>query len=308
MRRLCLILVAIMILWSVPAAILAQGFFGTGGTSGIGGPPFPFATSAARADGTGSGLTSMPTLYAGWLEHPRGATWSLQRQNSTGTAPWPLKGFWFGASKDVTFFGGLGVIASGGIFVPWRADGTWYQSPVGSSFAFEIPQYNWGNIDGLVKCSVTGPFEILAGFRWDHVSTRVNYSDNSSDDYILNSYMPLIGAQFNQRWPGGSLTFRIVGSPVVRGQMSYNFWDRLGYGESGDFPIKESLFLEILADYQVKLASDVSVGVFGKWNALQVRTDTEQLTGSTTEAVSWTVNLQSWTFGVDTAVYFVSPL
>ncbi len=308
MKRLFVLVCGIMILWSGPAGTFAQGLLGTDGTLGISGLAFPFTPRPGCGDRTESGLTSMPTLYAGWLEHPRGSTWSLQRQDSTGTAPWPIKGFWFGAAKDVTLFGGLGIIGSGGIFVPWRSEGTWYESPGGRSFSFEIPQYDWWYLDGLVKCRVSGPFELLAGFRWDHASTRVNFSDNTSDDYVLNSYIPLIGAQINQRWPGGSLIFRVVGSPVVRGQVRYNFWDRLGSAEFGDFPVKDSLFLEIFADYQVKLSGDVRAGGFGKWNALQVRTDTQKLSGSTAEPVSWTVNLQSWTFGVDASVYFISPL
>ncbi len=301
MRRLGVLLVGITLLWGLPIGAFAQGFFGAGG-------PFPFPVDASLGSGAGSGLLSVPSLYVGWLEHPRGSTWSLQRVVSTGTAPWPLKGFWFGAAKDVTLPGGFGIIASGGIFVPWRTRGTWYPSPAGRSFSFEIPYYNWWNVDGLVKCPVAGPFEFLAGFRWDHTSTRVEYNDNTSDDYILNSYIPLIGAQINQRFYGGSLLFRIVGSPLVRGQMKYHFWDRLGGAEFGDFPVKDSSFLEIFADYQMRLANGVRVGGFGKWSALQVRTDTQRLTGSNTvEAVSWTVNIQSWTFGVDASLDFWGP-
>ncbi len=98
--------------------------------------------------------------------------------------------FWLGATKEVTYDAGPGFLVSGGILVPRRVEGAWFSSPdTTQRFPFEIPSYDWWYVDGLVKACVPGNLELLAGFRWDHTSTRVDYSDNTTDDYILNSYI-----------------------------------------------------------------------------------------------------------------------
>jgi hypothetical protein len=250
----------------------------------------------------------MPTLYFGWLNHPTGSVWALQRQNSTGTAQWPLKGFWLGATKDITLDGGFGLLVSGGVFLPRRAEGSWVRSPDSATFGFEIPSYEWWNLDGMAKIPISGNFDLLCGVRWDHKSTRVDYTDNTSDDYILNSYIPLIGAQFNQRFSNGALLVRVVGSPIARGRMKYNFWTRSNYAEYGDFDINSgSSFLEVLADYRVKVGSELFVGGFAKWNSQQVRTGHKDLSGSTNESVSWAVDIRSWTVGADVSLDFACP-
>ncbi len=308
MKRLCMLLAAVTALWGAPSPGIGLGPFSAHGPASLTGLPFSFPSNMSCNSGDGSGLLSMPSLYFGWIEHQRGSVWALERQATTGTAAWPLRGFWFGATKEVSLDAGPGFLVSGGVFVPRRVTGTWFTSPETSAFSFEIPSYDWWYVDGLVKGRVCEDFELLAGFRWDHTSTRVNYSDNTTDDYILNSYMPLIGTQVRQRFSNGSMLVRFVCAPVVFGTLKYHFWTGDGFSEFGNFPLNtKSSFWEVFADYRLKLAGDLHVGAFAKWNWLRVRTVNQNLSGSTTESVAWGVDIRSWTVGGDVSLAFSSP-
>jgi hypothetical protein len=308
MKSSCVLVIFVAALLGLPSSGFTQGFFDFAKPAGLGGMPFPLAKSSSCSNGAGSRLLSMPSLYVGWLEHADGSSWALQRQASKGTATWSLKGFWFGATKEVTLDAGPGIIVSGGVFVPSRSAGTWSSVPGSAAFPFDVPSYDWWFVDGLAKASVNGNIELLAGFRWDHTSTRVDYSDNTSDDYILNSYIPLIGTQVYQPFSNGSLLVRFVGSPLVFGKLKYHFWSRDGYAEFEDFPLnRKSSFLEFLVDYRIKFTGDLHVGAFAKWNWLRVRTDERRLSGLTTESVSWGVDIRSWMIGGDVSLAFSSP-
>ena len=161
-------------------------------------------------------------------------------------------------------------------------------------------------MDGLVRGRVSSNFDILAGFRWDHTSTRVKYSDNTDDDYILNLYVPLIGAQIHQAFANGELLFRILATPLVPGRLRYNFWTRTGFAEFGDFDVSKGSFIEILSDYRFRISPDLSMGGFVKWNSLRVNTGDRNLSGTTNEPISWTVDIRSWTIGGSLSLGFSS--
>ncbi len=163
-------------------------------------------------------------------------------------------------------------------------------------------------MDGLVRGRVSNNFDVLAGFRWDHTSTRVKYSDNTDDDYILNLYIPLIGAQIHQAFANGELLFRILATPLVPGRLRYHFWDFRGFTEFGDFDVAKGSFIEILSDYRFRISSDLGVGGFVKWNLLHVNTGVWNLSGSVSEPISWTVDIRSWTIGGSLSLGFSSPL
>jgi len=282
MRPFCAVLVGMLALSGLPAHIQAQAWIGSPGTSSV---------------------------YLGWTEHSKGSVWALRRptQGLIGTAAWPLSGFWLGACKDLVLSDDFGVLISGSVFFPKLSAGTWREEPGPRTFDFEIPQYDWWTLDGLATCRVAGATSLLAGFRWDHASTRVNYSDNTDDDYVLNAYLPLIGMQLNKKFSNCFALLRCVGSPWVGGRLKYHYWDNLGYAEFGDFRVNNGYFLELFADCSWKIAGDLSVGGFLKWNYLHIKTDEQTLSGSTTDPVSWVVDVRSWTFGANLAFAFASP-
>ncbi len=307
MKRLCILVISVAVWFALPAVICAQGWPQSGAVSILLGPasltPGPIS---GRCDAAGS-LAGLPEVYVGRLEHGQGSTWALQRTDRKGTAPWPLKGYWLGATQDLGPAAGLGLLAAGGIFIPQPSAGNWYQIPTGT-VDFEVPSYDWWMAEGLVRSPLNWPLVLLGGVRWDHTSTRVNFADNTSDDYILNVYLPLIGLQLNQAFSGGSCLFRFVGTPVVLGRLKYHFWDppRL-YTEFGDFEVKGGSFVEALIDYRVKVTSELSLGGFVKWNALRINTAERSLSGSTIKQVSWEVDIRSWTFGGVASLALSSP-
>lgn len=309
MKGLCILLMGISVFCFLPVDLCGQSLIAGNQTAGLDGPSFFGSGPCPQNDNiTASKLFGDPNLYIGWLDSARGSTWSLQRQNSSGTASWPFRGLWLGASEEFNIGKGNGLLVSGSVLLPKRSAGTWYNSPAASTFDFEIPSYEWWAVDALVRGGLSGPFALLAGFRWDHTSTRVNYSDNSSDDYILNLYLPLVGAQLNQRFANGALLFRFLATPIVPGRVKYNFWDRLGFSEYGDFSVNRGYFMEIFSDYRFKITDDLSAGGFVKWNSVHVTTSERSLSGLATEPVSWTVDLRSWAVGGSLSLGFSSFL
>jgi hypothetical protein len=297
-KRVRVLLLGLVVCWGFSAQVSAQGFFSDNAGS----------SASALPCAWGSGGFGTPSIYVGWLEHPQGSTWVIQRELRTGTAPWPLKGLWLSASEEVVGCDGLGLLVAGSVFVPQRASGTWLQSPIPGAAPFDIPSYEWWSIDGLLTSRISGSFQLLAGVRWDHTSTRVDYTDHSDDDYILNAYLPLIGLQMNQRSFNGSLLVRFMGAPVAFGNLKYHYWAADGYSEAGDFGLKNSYLLEFLADYRRAVTGNLTVGGFVKWNSLAVKTTERNLSGSSTDAVSWKVDIKSLVIGGTLSVGFSCPL
>jgi hypothetical protein len=308
MKKLFSIFVGMVMLWALVGHASAQPFFENVGTSGVSALPFHWTNSTYRHNNTyGAGLLGTSSIYFGWLEHPNGSTWSLQRQGDSGTAPWPLRGYWLGASQEFFPNERFGFLISGSLFLPRRSAGTWYNELHTSTFDFEIQSYNWGSVDGLAKLRMCGGVDILGGFRWDHTSTRVRYSDNTDDDYILNAYLPLLGIQIGNNFSGGSFLVRFVGAPKVYGQLRYHFWDNQGFAEFGDFGISDGYFMELLVDYSMRFRGNMNIGGFVKGNSFHCKTDRQSLSGSTAEPVFWNVEIRSWTVGATLSLAFASP-
>jgi hypothetical protein len=250
----------------------------------------------------------MPRVYVGWLEQSKGSTWAIERPASIGTAAWPLKGLWLGATEEFKRCDGIGLLVSGSLFIPRHSSGTWLPSPQGENYTFEIPSHEWWSIGGLVTTRVSGAFELLGGLRWDRSSIRVAYRDNTHDDYVLNAYIPLVGVQVAQQSCNSSLTVRFMGTPVVLGALKYHFWTGDGYTEYGDFALNNSYFMELFAEYSWCMGNSITAGGFVKWNSFSAKTQESHLTGSTTEPVSWSVGIQSLVVGGSVSVGFSSPL
>jgi hypothetical protein len=288
-RRFCILLSVVITLGLVYTDSYSQNFAGP--------DPSFFSPGTQTPDCRKSEIFGSPDLYVGWLEHRKGATWTINRPNSSGTAEWPLRGYWIGMSESIMPQDRFGLLIGGSVFFPHRGAGAWYTTGAIGAIDFEVPSYYWWSVDGLVRGSVSDNFDILAGFRWDHTSTRVKYSDNTDDDYILNLYLPLIGAQLHQQFAGGELLFRIIGTPLVPGRITYNFWTNTNFSEFGDFDVVRGSFIETLLDYRFRMSSHLDVGGFAKWNMMHVNTRENSLSGSTVESVSWTVDIRSWTVG-----------
>ncbi len=159
-KRLCIILVCMAVVWGLTVANTARAFLGMSTIPAVGGLPFK-DPSNATCTGTGAGLLSDFSVNFGWLEQRDGSIWALERQNSTGTAVWPLKGFWVQATEDLAFDRNYGLLISAGVLIPRHTSGTWISRPAGTSFGFDIPSYDWWYLDGMVKAGIAGGFDVL---------------------------------------------------------------------------------------------------------------------------------------------------
>lgn len=297
MKKVCSVVWCLVALCGLCSQVFAQEGFPAGAwTSGSGLP------CAQGSEGIG-----LPSVYVGWLEHRQGSSWTIQRPDGAGTAAWPLRGLWLGAEQHFRGCEGIGLLVSGSLFLPQHSYGAWVSSPGSTDYNFEIPSYEWWSADGLVTKQVSGAFEVLAGLRWDHSSVRVTYSDQTDDDYILNTYLPLVGVQMAERSSNGSLIVRVLGTPVALGSLKYNFWTGTGYAEQGNFTPTNSYFVELFTEYTRSMGGNLAAGIFAKWNALSLNTGTHHLSGSTTEAVSWNVNIRSLVIGGSVSLGFSLP-
>jgi hypothetical protein len=133
-KRFIIVFLGMVLLYGLLEGSVAQGFFGSGAAWTVGNTAFPCSSSTQCNNSRGSGLPGIPSLYFGWVEHPTGSTWALQRRAPTGTAQWPLKVWWFEATKEVALDKGFSLLISGGVFLPRRTAGTWLTSPLTTSF------------------------------------------------------------------------------------------------------------------------------------------------------------------------------
>lgn len=189
------------------------------------------------------------------------------------------------------------LMLSGGTLLPRNGSGTWFEVPADRVFDFTADPYHWWQAQGLLKRRVTDWVDIFGGVRFNHLETRLSYSDSTRDDYELKTYTPLIGVQINRDFCGGSLMLRLSASALTGGTMKYDFWDPAGKSEWGDFNIHDTTFKEVLASYNRRLHHDKTVGAFVKWSSFDVQSQKENLSGFSTVPVSWDIGLHPWTVG-----------
>lgn len=294
MRSFVVVLCAALFLSSLPGPGSAQDLSATGVARGLFALPFR------------DGAVMSPRVYLGWLEHPTGMTLTMHRTNKDGVASWPVKGLWAGLETGLALSENLGLLVSGGVLLSQRASGNLLWSD-GRADAFHVEGYQAGHVQGLLSYQAAGPVQVLAGFRWDHSSTRLLYWDSTPDDYILNAYLPLVGLQVDQQFFAGDLRVRCVGFAAVPGSLKYHYWDG-AYSEFGDFDLGRGYFLDIFTEYSKSLMGDFRVGAFLSWNVVHAQSREELLSGSTHEPISWSADKRSWILGASIALNFVGPL
>lgn len=256
----------------------------------------------------GGGRLIAPEFSLGRVNEPNGSDWTLQRQTSTSVASWKLSGWWLEARTGIRLGFNSDLLISGGWFFAQPASGVWHANPPSPQFGFDIDSYKWGTLDVLYRCrALQGRLDVLSGIRWDKKKTTVHYSDNTDDDYRLNTYAPVVGFQFNQPAAGGVLSVRALGSPWVFGEMDYDYRDRKGFEEYGDFTLRNGYTLECRAQYSRVVGSRWQLGGFAQWGIQHVESKQVALSGNTEEAVSWRVTNQAWMLGTFASVNFRTP-
>lgn len=261
------------------------------------------AQGAGPGEGSREGVVLAPEFSLGWLEDSRGGSWTLRRQASTSVARWDRSGWWLEARTGLRLDPDSDLLLSGGWFLAQPASGVWHASPAAMEFTFNVPSYQWGTVDVLYRHrALQGRLALLSGVRWDKKKTRVRFSDNTDDDYCLNTYAPILGIQLEQPAAGGVLTLGALGSPLLRGQMKYKYQDHTGgFVEYGDFSLRRGHTVECRVQYTRSIGSRWRLGGFVQWATQRVTSEEAALSGNTAEPVSWRVSHQAWTLGATAA-------
>ena len=140
MKGLCILLLGTLALCSLPADLSAQGGVANSISPALASPSFLCPGNVSPSENRPAGpVYGAPNLYVGWLEHSRGTTWIINRQNGSSIAQSPLKGFSIGITEEIMPEDRFGLLISGSVFLSQRGAGTWYTSPASSTFDFEIP-------------------------------------------------------------------------------------------------------------------------------------------------------------------------
>ncbi len=241
-------------------------------------------------------------------------------------------GLWLGVSNYCQCSDRVGILASGWYLFPSSGDAqeTYFnglgilgseQATFGSGRTWSTTR-SWGWIDGAVILGSPCGLNLIAGFRWDSYSIKLRdpspFASNtilfpigtSSDeaDLTLNSYIPLIGTQCCWGGPCCGLLFRVVGFPWVPGNLRYGetINERIGTRLQVNGNYDRGSFLEIFSEYSRTCPGVGCLGIFARWNYLDVR-------GSTSPEILGPVTLRfgpirtSWTVGGRLALNFDMP-
>jgi hypothetical protein len=306
MKKLWFVAAAFALLISVPAVSLSQGFSSFALPSGLFGGPSPFS-SGSRPDG-------MPWLdplsfYAGWGEPVNSLVFAFDGQLGASVGlrhRWAVRGVWLGVAEKINFSERCGVGVEAWWLVPSTARGSedatftrilFIAVPSGDEeFPFSLVPFtvtgpqgqswntfpDWWYIDGrLMAKPIWRDFDLLAGFRYDHFSTRFEFpfdpfgdipsSSSDRSDITVNSYIPYVGFQYNSVGSASNLCMRLIGFPWVPATVQHFQTGEAGAGiraeSNGNFN-RRGYFLEFFGEYSRTVFGDAGLGGWLRWNVL----------------------------------------
>lgn len=336
MRRVASLAFAVMIVLLVPALLGAQGF------GGLGLPLLPSfggtTCGPAGCGDPGGGAACCPAFYVGY-EIPRSrdrrpfhndidfSTLAPDGTSGFDTRISEPGGLWLGASKFCHFSDKGGVMVSGWYLFPNDGSSEEIYYPTAVVAAVGNRQWStnrsWGWIDGAIVLGSPCGINLIGGFRWDVYNvrfrdprpvtgaalTRGTLADEA--DMQLNSYIPFVGSQICYGGPCCGLLFRAIGFPWVPGTLKYGETGFQGAGTrlnvEGNYT--KGYFLEFFSEYSMSFGNFGCLGIFGRWNYLEVlaRTDPKVLgLGITLPDAEGPIR-ESWTVGGRAAVNFSLP-
>lgn len=287
-----LVLVAVLLAVVAPPAVAqAQGLFGFGLPGNILGP----------YGGTGQALFTPPAFYVGWMESYKDTVLLFDAAPPGGflggSHKWPSAGLWLGLAETVNLTQRCGVMVDGWVLIPSDRKGSEPETSLTTILVFNGETFDpvqltslgkrewdtrndWWYVDGMLFCGCSKTFQALAGFRYEHFSTRFkNPSDavvvpsTPSDrlDITVNSYLPYFGAQYATGGSNSSLSVRFLGFPFVPANATH-----FETGEAGSATRIESkgnfrnggYWWELFAEYDWNMFNGASVGAFLRWNVV----------------------------------------
>lgn len=217
MKSMALIVCGLLLVFTAPAAVSAQGTFGMplagpgqapgdfmmpGGPGGPGPMPgapgggWPFPVAQGCQPKTSDPLSFV--AYGGYLYHPDGLTYTRDHSIASGVAglkfKFPVQGAWLGGAATLKMSENAGVVASGGILIPASQTGEASEEGVTTTPLRYVTnsEQDWWYLDGMgfytiAGCSYSG-LRAVAGFRWDHLDSRqsLNWADIATGGTVDN--------------------------------------------------------------------------------------------------------------------------
>ncbi|MBI4966434.1 MAG: hypothetical protein HY913_24350 [Desulfomonile tiedjei] len=336
MKKGLFLFIALLILTGA-ASVHAQGLLGYGLP---GAPQFPASGAGAYGYST-TPFLAPPTFYIGWMESYKNTTFRFDGSN-LGSARWPAAGLWLGLEEKINVSESCGVAVDGWILVPTnrRSGGAEPLTtvvfdtsgiPISTTTSLGSGTWDtrndWWYVDAMGYCGCSKTFAVLAGFRYEHFSTRfrdpkafeqitIDFNGGTATtsdpdagaDFTVNSYQPYVGVQYFLGGPTGSINIRLLGFPYVPADVN---WLLTGGGASitSKGNLKDSYFFELFAQAERNIFGNANIGGFFRWNLLHGRTSlhTEVLPaiGSIDNVGSFDRN--TLTFGGSFSLNFVTP-
>ena len=263
-------------------------------------------TASAQSCGVTPGIALTSTFRLGYLDHYEGFSLSANASDGNQTAKTPLRGAWLELELGSHPSRYTGVALTGGLLLPAGSTGlASHHPPDPLDSNPDISAYGtdmeWWLLDLRGSYEVAGTCQVIGGFRWDHMNTRfgterspftaalpagsvsVDLPDGFGN-FKFNSLIPYVGLQYQYPAPENSLTVRLIGFPMVFGEVKQQSvipsWDVFvfptvvtGLGGSaftGSF--ESGHFLEFFAEYSTDVLGSGTLGFFLRWNLLAATT------------------------------------
>jgi len=300
MKKFSFLPLLVIVLLLVPALVFAQGLFG------IGLPLIPnWGGMLSGPSGCcDPGLKCCPSVYVGYEigqgrdRKPLASSLDLanfyEQVNTHFSDP---GGLWLGVSNYCQCSDRVGILLSGWYLFPSTGDAQETYSTGLSNPLFGSPSVtartwsttrSWGWIDGAFVLGSPCGLNLIAGFRWDSFSIKLQNPGpvtpltvlpigTTSDEanLTMNSYIPLIGTQACWGGPCCGLLVRVWGFPWVPGNLTYGETGILGAGTrlkvEGNYD--RAYFLEVFSEYSRPCPGSCCLGVWARWNYLYAHTN-----------------------------------
>jgi hypothetical protein len=291
MKKGLILLAALLIVATFTLVGHAQGLFGIwpGNMPAFGGSPAPYGPS-------GPPLFGNPTFYVGWMESVKRASWSFADPNPGsvfgGAHRYPLAGLWLGLEQKINLNETCGIDLDGWVLIPSNRQGS-EQEPIttlitSTTFPFttQVPgvgnrtwntRTEWWYLDAAATYAFSPGFKALAGFRYDHFSTRFDNPTNAfgvvltpddTADLTVNSYLPFVGLQTIVGGPASNVMVRWIGFPVAPANLTFSETNANTLGTRVDSTgnWSNSYWMEIFAEYNRNFAANMGIGAFFRWH------------------------------------------
>lgn len=251
----------------------------------------------------------------GWLDHRNGLSYTFDQpeDNEIWQEKTPLRGVWMELSCHRAMTEQIGFTLTAGGIVPVHVNGLQRELVSAEINPLTMTSLSWGIVEGLFSYGVAGNLELLGGFRWDYFNSRFALEiGGGEEDLLVNSYLPLIGVQINQKFYLGSLLVRVFGCPFVPGHMKWNYHSSSVFIGTSSHPLNRGHFIEGLGEYTARVGDIALAGVFVRWNNLRAVTSGGsydwRFAGATgTNAQTLTQDRYAWTVGGTVSIDYNLP-